>query len=236
MANGKQATAKRMKMADRARQQKELHFPAIHEDWLWHRNRNDGYISVPRTLPLVMEIIDTLTKGQPAGQVLLSLWCRAPDHALVTIESPAVFATEAGFSGERAVDTWRRRMKQLAELGFIVPKTGAAGEFHYVLLLNPHWAVEVRRSRVNDIPESMYGRLIERLMDIGAFGEIEAIRFNIVRWAKEAAEAAAAVALVGPPPPPPEPEVQLGTPAVSSAPVESAAPALPEQTQQGGPS
>lgn len=202
MANGKQAAAKRLKMAERARQQKELHFPNVHEDWLWHRNRNDGYTTIPRTMPIIMEMVDVLTKGTPAGQTLLTLWCRSPDHALVTIESPAVMATEAGFSGERAVDTWRRRMKKLQELHFIMTKKGAAGDFHYVLLLHPHWVIEQLRTAGVGVPESIYGRFIERLMEVGAFGEIEIIRGHQARWAAEAAAAAAQVP--APPPPPPE--------------------------------
>ena len=43
-------------------------------------------------------------------------------------------AAEAGFSGERAVDTWRRRMKRLAELKFIATKKGAAGDSRWVLV------------------------------------------------------------------------------------------------------
>jgi hypothetical protein len=194
MANSKQGTARRLKMAERARQQKELHFPDVHEDWLWHRTRNDGFISLPRTMPLIMEAVDALSNGHAAGQTLLTLWCRAPDHALVTIDSPAVLAAEAGFSGQRAIDSWRRRMKKLAELGFILAKPGASGDFHYVLLLNPQWAMERLHRSGAGLPTSIYNRFVERTMDVGAFGEIEAIRGHIARWEQEAAAA--------PPPPP----------------------------------
>ena len=200
MANGKQSTARRMKMAERARQQKDLHFPEIHEDWLWHRTRNDGFTTMPRTMPLIMEAVDALSGGHPAGQVLLTLWCRAPDHALVTIESPAVFAAESGFSGLRAVDSWRRRMRKLVDLGFIVAKPGAAGDFHYVLLLNPHWAIERRQRGVKDIPASIYNRFVERVMDVGAFGEIETIQGHLARWEQEAAASSAAAPAAPPPP------------------------------------
>lgn len=217
MANGKQSAARRVKMAEKARQQKELHFPQLHEDWLWHRTRNDGFTTMPRTMPLIMEAVDALSGGQPAGQVLLTLWCRAPDHALVTIESPAVFAAEAGFSGLRAVDSWRRRMRKLAELGFILTKPGASGDFHYVLLLNPHWAMECRQSRFKDIPASIYNRFIERVMDVGAYGDVETVRGHIPRWEQEAAAAAAASAPKAPPPSPPEPPVDADTPETSDA-------------------
>jgi len=190
MANSKQASARRMKMADRARQQKELHFSEFHEDWLWHRTRNDGFTTLPRTMPVVMQAVDALSGGHPAGQVLLTLWCRAPDHALVTIESPGVFAAESGFTGLRAVDSWRRRMRKLVELGFIATKPGASGDFHYVLLANPHWAIEWWQHRFKDIPASIYNRFVERAMDVGAFGEIETVRGHIVRWEQETAASA----------------------------------------------
>lgn len=205
MANGKQASAKRLKMAERAAQQKNLHFPDVSDGWLWHRNRNDGFITIPRTMPIVLQAIDALSKGQPAGQTLFALWCRSPDHAVMSIDSPAILASESGFTGERAVDTWRRRMKKLAELMFILHKAGPSGDFHYVLLLNPNWAMEYRQRKFKDIPESIYAQFADRTMDIGALGEIEEIRGHITRWDEEAKAAAAAAAAVDVPPLPPSP-------------------------------
>lgn len=97
MANGRQASAKRMKMAERAQQQMDVHFPNFHPAWIWTRKTNDGFFTVPRTMPVVMQTIDAQTKGQPAGHTLLCLWARAPDHPVITIENPATFAAEAGF-------------------------------------------------------------------------------------------------------------------------------------------
>jgi len=202
MSTAKQAKAKRMRMAERASHLKDLHFPEWNDAFLWHRLQNDGYISIPRSMPIIMEAIDAMSKGQPAGQTLLTLWCRSPDHALVTIESPQVFASEAGFSGERQVDTWRRRMKKLQELGFIATKSGPAGDFHYVLLLNPNWAIEIRRWKYKDVPESIYKKFVERLMDVGAYSEIETLRGYILQW--EAAAAAAQVQAQQPPTDPQE--------------------------------
>ncbi len=199
MANGKQATAKRMRMAERAQQQMDIHFPHVPAPFLWHRKTNDGYITVPRTLPIVMQAIDMQSKGQPAGHTLFCLWARSPDHTLVMIENATTFASEAGFVGERAVDTWRRRMKRLRELSFIQTKPGASGEFHYVLLLNPNVIMEKMRAegRIQDGP---YGRFLDRVADIGAFGEIEAVREY---W--KSLQAATQIAAAVPVPPPPSP-------------------------------
>lgn len=175
MVNVKQAGTKRLKMSERAQQQQELHFPSLNPLMLWQRKVNDGYTTVPRTMPLVMQAIDVQSKGQPAGHTLFCLWARSPDHPLIIIENPATFAAEAGFSGERAVDTWRRRMKCLEKLNFIAAKKGTAGDFNYVLLLNPNIALEQMRSD-GKVQDELYGRFLTRITDVGGFGEITAIR------------------------------------------------------------
>lgn len=175
MATMKQAGSKRLKMAERAQQQLELHFPNWSPLWLWQRKVNDGYTTVPRTLPLAMQAIDGRSKGQPAGHTLFCLWARSPDNPLIIIENPATFAAEAGFSGERAVDTWRRRMKRLVQLSFIVAKKGPAGDFSYVLLQNPNVAVEwMRQSGM--VQDDLYSRFLTRITDVGGYRELEAIR------------------------------------------------------------
>lgn len=202
MANAKQAKTRRLKMAERAAALQQHHFPGIAEQCIWHRTTNDGFTTVPRALPIAMQAVDEQSKGQPAGHVLFCLWCRAPDHPLVTIENPATFAAEAGFSGPRAVDTWRRRMKTLRELQFLLSKPGASGEFHYVMLLNPNTAVEAMRVG-GKVQDGLYGRFLERIADIGAMSDIEGIHslWQQQQAAMAAAAAAAPPAPVAPPPP-----------------------------------
>ena len=172
MATQKQSRRRRLNMTERAEEQMKIQFPDYPGDLLWKRSRNHGFSTIPRTLPLAMQAIDAQTKGQPAGHVLLCLWIRAPDHPLLTIDSPNVFATEAGFEGERAVDTWRRRMRSLRDLGFIETKEGSTGDFHYVLLLNPNIGVE-KLQRPGKTQTSFYGRFRDRLIDIGAERDIQ---------------------------------------------------------------
>jgi hypothetical protein len=112
-----------------------------------------------------MAIIDSLSKNKPCGLTYFVLWCRAWDDPLLTIENPAVFAAEAGFSGERAVITWRQRMKTLKDLGFIACKEGATGEYHYVLILNPHLVIWKERDK---IAQSLVMKLFDRGHEIGA--------------------------------------------------------------------
>lgn len=204
MATAKQAKVKRLNMAERAQQQMELHFPNCPSAWLWQRKVNDGYTTVPRTLPIAMQAIDDATKGRPAGHTLFCLWARSPDHPLLVIENPATYASEAGFSGERAVDTWRKRMKQLLALNFIWCVPGPSGDFHYVLLTNPNAAVEWLHSH-GKIQKSLYARFIDRVNEIGAQQDIAAVREHWAQIALQAEEEKkkAEVAKAVPPPPPP---------------------------------
>jgi len=203
MANGKQASARRVKMAERAQQQMDLHFPGVPEAWLWTRKKNDGFTTMPRTMPLVMQAIDEQSKGQPAGHTLFCLWARSPDHPMLVIENPATFASEAGFVGVRAVDTWRRRMKVLRDLHFIRTEPGPSGDFHYVLLTNPNAATENLKVD-GKIQTGLYARFLDRLAEVGAMGELDELRQY---WAATAAPvpAPASTPQVAPPPLPPVP-------------------------------
>jgi hypothetical protein len=197
MANGRQATVKRLNMAERAQQQMDLHFPGTDPRFMWHRKRNDGFTTIPRTMPIVMQAVDEASKGTPPGHVLFCLWARSPDNPLLTIENPATFAAEAGFSGERIVDTWRKRMKKLRDHGMILTKKGATGEFHHVLLLNPNTGVETMRTHRN-VSDDLYGRFIDRMAEVGAYGEIEGIREFRAEQAAAAAAVKTAAAEAGP--------------------------------------
>jgi len=172
MPNYKQASKVRLTMAERAERHREALFPNVSSDWLWHRRKNDGFTTIPRTLPIVMEAIDEKSKGQPAGHTLLSLWCRSPDAPVVQIENPSTFAAEAGFKGERAVDTWRRRMKTLRDLAFLMTHEGPSGDFHYVLLMNPNVAL-VQMNAYGMVQVGLYTRFMDRVHETGAIAEID---------------------------------------------------------------
>lgn len=159
-------------MTERANEQMQKHFPSHDTELLWYRNLNDGYSTIPRTLPIAMQAIDSLSKGNPGGHTLFCLWARAPDHPFLVIESPTIFAAEAGFTGERASDTWRRRMRRLKDLGFIRSKKGVSGDFHYVLLLNPNIAL-YRLLQDGKLQEHLVDRFEYRVDEIGAQRDIQ---------------------------------------------------------------
>lgn len=174
MTNVKQTKARSMKMAEKAAAVMDVQFPGFPQEWLWVRKVNHGYSTIPRTLPIAMQALNEV-KGHPAGHTLICLWARAPDHPLVIIENQATFAGEAGFTGARMVDTWRRRMKILKKYDFIHTKKGTSGEFHYVLLLNPNVTIE-KMWAANLISDDLYARFIERLADIGGSNDLARIR------------------------------------------------------------
>jgi hypothetical protein len=200
VANSKQSQNRRLKMAERAQQQLALHFPDVLDALIWRRKTNDGFTTVPRTLPIAMQAIDATSKGAPAGHALFCLWARSPDNPLVAVENPATFAAETGFTGERSVDTWRKRMRTLRDLGFILTKPGASGEFHYILLLNPNIAVEQMRRR-GLVQDAIYGRFQERLADVGAAADWAT--YEEAQKAADAMAAEAAAAAKGTPVKPP---------------------------------
>lgn len=179
MATKKQTQTKRLTMVERAKEQMEKHFPDHDRLPLWNRKKNDGYSTIPRTLPIAMQAIDALSKGNPGGHTLFCLWARAPDHPLIVIDSPSTYAAEAGFTGERASDTWRRRMKRLRELGFICTKKGTSGDFHYVLLLNPNIALN-ELQEAGKLQEFLADRFDDRLGEIGAKRDLQEYKEKLV--------------------------------------------------------
>lgn len=163
--NTKQLAVRRSKAQEKSLKLREEYWPGLKDDDLWDRKKHQGFTTIPRTMPLFMNIIDSLSKNQPAGQAYFVLWCRAFDESLVIIENPSVFAAECGFTGERALTTWRKRMRTLQELGFIDCKEGSSGSFHYVLLLNPHTVAQKLKKQIQ---EGLFRQLLDRAFDIGA--------------------------------------------------------------------
>jgi hypothetical protein len=158
-------------------QKLQENFPDVPKDMIWDRGRHHGFATVPRTMPIVMQAIKHVgikqgAKGDPAGHTLLCLWIRAMDHPYMVIDNPGVFAAEAGLHGDRASARWRTRMKMLAEMGFIAAKSGDAGPFHHVLLLNPNKAT-VRLHANGLIPDDLYKRFLVRAEKVGAQPEID---------------------------------------------------------------
>lgn len=163
--NAVQKKKRKSKMEIKAAKMRKDFWPEITDEDLWDRLRNDGFTTIPRTMALIMGIIDSLSKNKPAGQAYFVLWCHVFYESFVIIDNPLVFAAETGFSGERAQTTWKQRMKTLQELGFISAKEGASGDFNYVLILNPHIVINKLKGQIQ---EHRFRQIYARALDIGA--------------------------------------------------------------------
>src|SRR5262245_8491422 len=77
-------------------------WPNIPDDALWLRKKSNGFTTIPRTIPLIMGIMDVLSKGKPVSSTYLDIWCRAFDECIVVLNKRTEMAFSAGFTGQRA--------------------------------------------------------------------------------------------------------------------------------------
>lgn len=115
-----------------------------------------------------MAIMDTLSKGKPLSSTYLEIWCRSYDECVVALSRPMEMAFGAGFSGQRAEQTWQTRVRLLADLGFIQVKPGPAGPLGYALLLNPYRVIKRLKAERPGFPEDLFNALVQRAIEIGA--------------------------------------------------------------------
>lgn len=144
-------------------------WPEVTNLMLWDRTERDGFSTVPRALPLMMNIMDGISeKGFPVGQTYFEMWCRLYDELFLTLNRPEEMAFYAGFTGQRAVRTWKDRVRRLAALGFIDLKSGPLGDMSYAVFFNPYHVI--KRAYLNKlVPEDKYRALVIRANEIGAF-------------------------------------------------------------------
>jgi len=168
MTETEEAKKKRVSTAEKKRQEvRKAVWPALAERDLWLRSTSKGYTTIPRTLPLIVEIINCMTKGAPAGGVYFELWCRAFDEMFVDMDDAEGMAFAAGFSGQRAVTTWRGRIQALEKLNFIdVQKRGGHS---YALILNPYHILYAHHlMKTPGLTEDHFASLKIRATEIGA--------------------------------------------------------------------
>jgi hypothetical protein len=112
-------------------------WPDVTPDQLWSRTRFVGFTTIPRTLPLIIKIIDELDKKK-AGRVYFDLWARAFDDYVVEVRDEYEAAFSSGYERQRAVRSWRERIDVLEQYGFVRTKATPHGAYRYVLILDPH--------------------------------------------------------------------------------------------------
>jgi hypothetical protein len=137
--------------------------------WLWDRKAHKGFATIPKTMPLIIRIMDEMTKGAPVSSTYLTLWCSTWDNGFVQVIKPGEMAFASGFGGQRGEHTWAARMKKLEELHFISLKAGKAGPMTHALIYNPHQVVRWHRElKTPGLVEASYNALIGLALEVGA--------------------------------------------------------------------
>jgi hypothetical protein len=174
--NKKQTEKRRNKAEEKNLKLRNQLWPEIDVNKLWTRQTNVGFSTIPRTLPMFINIINDLSKtasdkskSSPAGRTYLVLWSRLFDHAFVTIKDEAAAAFEAGYSGERSVTTWREHLKVLKELGFIDYQAGSSSDYEHILIFNPYQVVMQLKDKIQ---KKSFNALYQRALEIGADSEL----------------------------------------------------------------
>lgn len=143
-------------------------WPEVTNLMLWDRTEREGFATIPRTMPLMMSIMDDLSgKGFPVGQTYLEMWSRLYDELFLTLNRPEEMAFHAGFAGQRSLRTWKDRVDRLAELGFIGLKAGPLGERSYAIFYNPYHVIK-RAYQKKKVQEAKWQALVIRANEIGA--------------------------------------------------------------------
>lgn len=96
------------------------------------------------------------------------MWCRLYDELFLTLNRPEEMAFHAGFEGQRALRTWRDRVRRLAELGFIALKKGPLGDYSYAIFFNPYHVIK-RFYLKGMVQEAKWQAIVVRANEVGAF-------------------------------------------------------------------
>lgn len=206
------------KIAQRQMELRTRLFPHVTEAHLWNRKTHHGFTTIPRTLPIIMSILDDLA-GMPVGATYLELWCRSFDEAFVTLTKTREIAFHSGIGGQRQESTWRQKIKKLNELGFIEVAEGAAGPYSYAIILNPYLVIRrLFTAGGSHIPIDKYNALVDRAI------EITAADMDLPDpWAPPPPAASVPVPPVGPVP---DPSVLFGTAPLPAQPAPAAQPPI----------
>lgn len=141
-------------------------WPKLDEKRLWAYKATGGWLNIPRAMPLLLRIMDNMSKGKPVSQTYLDLWCRTYNDSFVIANKHTEMAFYSGFNGERAVRTWADRIAILEELGFIEVLPGPSGPISYILIWNPFHVLKEHQGK-GGIDRKSYNALIERLIETG---------------------------------------------------------------------
>jgi len=139
------------------------------ERWIWsiHNEKIVGFATMSRLTPWICSLMRDLSGGKDPTSAFLELWCKDWGQGIISINDEQECAFASGYSGNRAVRTWKERMFKLVELGFIVVKQVGNREYGEVLLVNPV-SVCARLHAQGRVPEAWWASFVKRAGEIKA--------------------------------------------------------------------
>lgn len=154
---------KKSSISLRREQRREEFWP--NED-VWTGENEKGFFMAPRTLSLIIALLDSkkISGSLDPGKVYFELWTRHIDSGLIELGTEASHAYAAGYTGSRAIRTWRERMRVLEKHGFIKIQSIGNEVYKYVLLVHPTLAIQQLRQK-GLVPEDWWKAYRDRQID-----------------------------------------------------------------------
>lgn len=156
---------------------------------LWTGEKEVGWFPIPRTLPLILSLIDSkpVCGALAASDVYLELLSRMRGDGVIEMSTEADHAFAAGYEGSRAVRSWQERMKALERNGFILIQKAGNETYKYVALIHPTAAVQ-KLYDAGKVSDTWWSAYIARKLDTKELSQAQRIQKQV-----DAAAAAAKV-------------------------------------------
>lgn len=157
----------RQPQSKQRRQLRKEHWPE--EKAIWTGEDEKGWSRTPRTLPVILAVLDSkeISGNKKPSLVYVELLARHWDSGIVEITHEAEHALAVGYSSSRGPRSWEERMKILEEAGFIKTVSGGARRYKLVLLVHPDVAFR-RLHTKGKVPEDLWAAYREIQIKSGA--------------------------------------------------------------------
>jgi len=141
------------------------------EGRIWQGPKETGYWCAPRTLPLLLHLAnDKRIVGKvDCSFVYIEILSRDFGQGIVEIKDPDEHAYCSGYTGNRALRSWRERMIALSNAGFIEVKPKGNRSLGYVLVIHPRLVVEALRAQ-KKVDDTWWNLMQDQLRKAGAPG------------------------------------------------------------------
>jgi hypothetical protein len=135
------------------------------EDQHWPREGEDGWAKIPRSISLILAIINqkTLSDGVDLTSTYLALLSHNMGDGMVEIDDDQEMAAMCGLMKK----TWALRIRALEKLGMISVAPKLTRPIGYVLVRHPMSAIYALRAAGN-VPDEMWHALKQRNTEMGA--------------------------------------------------------------------